>query len=331
MFNIRQLLNDITGADFVQCREEYSVCCPFHSEKNPSFSMRHDGKFFCHTCGVRGSSLFSFISQLYAVGDEMEILDMLFPYTEDNQGPGLTPVVVCPVIDENIKYKLNLEAAKRYYCRDYQDDRVFTSFDRVQSKAHLYLSQRSLFPETLEKFRVAVWEIFDHPIIIPCTFNDVVYGYIQRSIDERVWPKYQTMTGMKKQEHIYGLYPGKKGVALVVEGYMDLMMCWQYGWSEGLYTIMGSAISNDQMRELAAVSTTIIAGFDRDKAGEDATQELLAKAAPYNIPVVRPLWPSKDIAMCTRAEFWDVLSQTLYHLGNKTGFTSGAKLVHFSV
>ena len=55
---------------------EFKACCPFHSEKTPSFTIYHGGhRFQCFGCGASGD-VFDFLGRLHGVGLR-EAADML--------------------------------------------------------------------------------------------------------------------------------------------------------------------------------------------------------------------------------------------------------------
>ena len=41
-----------------------SMCCPFHSERTPSFVLYPDNSFHCYGCGVNGSGSIDFCMKL---------------------------------------------------------------------------------------------------------------------------------------------------------------------------------------------------------------------------------------------------------------------------
>ena len=48
--------------------KNYTACCPFHSEKSPSFTVSADKQFYhCFGCGVHGSAL-SFLMEQQGLG-----------------------------------------------------------------------------------------------------------------------------------------------------------------------------------------------------------------------------------------------------------------------
>ena len=49
------------GSDF------FKACCPFHDEKNPSFSVHKvSGSFVCFACGEKGDVI-AFVSKLFGI------------------------------------------------------------------------------------------------------------------------------------------------------------------------------------------------------------------------------------------------------------------------
>lgn len=42
------------GIALVKSGERWKACCPFHSEKTPSFVVYPDGSYYCFGCGVHG-------------------------------------------------------------------------------------------------------------------------------------------------------------------------------------------------------------------------------------------------------------------------------------
>lgn len=58
-----------------------SMCCPFHHERNPSFSLYPDNSFHCFSCGANGQNAIDFMQLLMKKQKfDMEILANLSPY-----------------------------------------------------------------------------------------------------------------------------------------------------------------------------------------------------------------------------------------------------------
>ncbi len=305
-YDIRRFASAVLGIAFHEEAKEYTGNCPFHNDIHPSFSFSADGRFCCQACGVKGS-LIDFAVRYYALDDELVALDKLYPYSQYQDASQIEQKTSQE--ERVLRQQLNREAAQRYYDRIYQDKSVITNFHTVLSKSHEYLFRRGFLQETLEHFHVAIWEIFyDRPILIPCAMDGIAYGYVQRAISDRIRPKYLTMIGMVKSEHVYG-EKNESRIGLLTEGYTDIMMAWQYGWEWGLYTILGKSISTYQMAELASYCDDLYVGFDMDDAGEEGYKGLLLQQKLHypELHIHRLHFPAKDIALCTRRDFQQVL------------------------
>ena len=62
----------------------------------------------------------------------------------------------------------------------------------------------------------------------------------------------------------------KADMAIVVEGYMDVIAAHQHGF-ENVVAVMGTALTEQHAQELSKYSKNVILMFDSDKAGVDAT------------------------------------------------------------
>lgn len=80
----------------------------------------------------------------------------------------------------------------------------------------------------------------------------------------------------KKGENLFGLYQArdaikKDGFAIITEGYMDVVMCHQYGFCN-VVAPLGTALTPRQLRILKRFTDRIILLFDGDTAGVNATK-----------------------------------------------------------
>src|SRR5829696_350278 len=63
-------LPSIVGASvkLIRAGNEFKACCPFHSDKTPSFTIFDAGRRFqCFGCGVSGD-VFDYLGRLHGVG-----------------------------------------------------------------------------------------------------------------------------------------------------------------------------------------------------------------------------------------------------------------------
>jgi DNA primase len=114
-----------------------------------------------------------------------------------------------------------------------------------------------------------------------------IIGFGGRIIDQGE-PKYlnspETSLFIKGNE-LYGLYEArtglrKKGYALVVEGYMDVVALAQLGFPNAVATL-GTACSSQHMQKLFRFTESVVFSFDGDTAGQRAAQRALQVCLPY--------------------------------------------------
>src|SRR5580765_2173514 len=163
MYNVRLLVNSTCGTQYTVDQEEYGACCPFHGEKNPSFSMNANGKFCCHSCKIAGSSALEYAQLLFDFEDDLEVLDYLSQFKGSKNIFSATRPIAEK--DHELRYQINLQAAQRYYALQFDEPGIVSQFDTAHSAAHAYLFSRGYEQETLEHFRVSVWPVKDHPIL----------------------------------------------------------------------------------------------------------------------------------------------------------------------
>jgi DNA primase len=105
-----------------------------------------------------------------------------------------------------------------------------------------------------------------------------VIGFGGRTLDDNTQPKYlnspQTHL-FDKSSTLYGIHLAKESMrskeqAVIVEGYMDVIMPHQYGY-KNVIASMGTAIGENHIEILKKITKNIILALDSDSAGETAT------------------------------------------------------------
>jgi len=282
-----------TGANFV-------ACCPFHSEKTPSFSVNRNKQFFhCFGCGVSGNSI-SFLMMLNNL-DFVEAIEDLAAFAgievprEEN-----THQTSDKKEDLNSLYQLTDQAAEFYV------QQLRTSDEG--KKAVEYLKARGINGDCANEFLLgyapnewkALANAFDHSALIKAGLivnkeegqiydrfrNRIIFpirdkrgrviGFGGRVIDDSL-PKYlnspETLLFHKGNE-VYGLYEllkknPKPHQILIVEGYIDVISLSQFGINYAV-AALGTAISQAHLNLLFRFSPEIVLCFDGDKAGRAA-------------------------------------------------------------
>lgn len=124
-----------------------------------------------------------------------------------------------------------------------------------------------------------VYDRFRHRIIFPIrNARGKMAGFGARAINPEDVPKYlnspQTVL-FDKSNLLYGLDKARKSIralnqAIIVEGYLDVIVPFQAGFTN-LVSPMGTALNEQQLRQIKRYTRRIILALDADAAGEKAT------------------------------------------------------------
>jgi DNA primase len=302
-------------SDYVTLKKRgtnYIACCPFHSEKTPSFNVSQSkGIYKCFGCGA-GGGVFDFVMQI----EGCSFPEALRTVAEKSGIP-------IPVVDETEDHKkiehnrevvtrLN-ELAAKFFENTLQDP-------DLGSQAREYFAARGVTEETQRLFRLGyapdswdalinylrengattdeldisglvvlketggLYDRFRHRVMFPIVDSQGrVIAFGGRVMGEGE-PKYLNSPETAiytKGRNLYGLAFAKneirnKGFAILVEGYMDCLMPFQ----EGIHNIvasLGTALTDNQVRLLRRYMDRpqIIVNFDSDSAGQAATMRSL--------------------------------------------------------
>ena len=287
----------------------YVACCPFHSEKTPSFSVSPTKQFYhCFGCGAHGT----------AIGFLMEHAGKAFPEAVEElaRDAGLeVPRVERPGDKERRDEAQDLNeillTAARYYRGALKD----------APPAIDYLKRRGLTGEIAARFGIgyapdawqnlaAVYPEYDLPALDAAglvingdggkrydRFRDRVMFPIHDSRGRVIGfggrvlgdgePKYlnspETPVFSKGRE-LYGLFLARNairdaGKVIVVEGYMDVVGLAQHGIEYAVATL-GTATTPIHAQKLFRLTDTVIFCFDGDRAGRSAAWRALENALP---------------------------------------------------
>ena len=287
----------------------YQACCPFHSEKTPSFTVSPTKQFYhCFGCGAHGT----------AIGFLMEHDGRSFPEAIDAlaRDAGLTVPQVDPPGERERREESGdlsetlLEAAKFYRARlkeaplaiDYLKRRGLTG----AVAAHFgigyapdgWQNLATAFPRyddpTLDAAGLVVrgeggkrYDRFRDRVMFP--IHDTrgrVIGFGGRILDAGE-PKYLNSTEtavFSKGKELYGLYLARNAIraagrVLVVEGYMDVVALEQHGIGYAVATL-GTSTTPVHAQKLFRLADLVIFCFDGDSAGRKAAWRALENTLP---------------------------------------------------
>ncbi|WP_313953178.1 DNA primase [Accumulibacter sp.] len=285
-----------TGANF-------SACCPFHSEKSPSFTVSPSKQFYhCFGCGAHGTAIgfvmaFSGAGFVDAIKELAARCGLQLPADQGHapqQGPKLMALA-----------EIMASAAKFYY----------EQLKRCEQAVN-YLKQRGVSGETARQFGIgyapAGWQN------LSAAFDDYsrselqLAGLVVKNEQGRLYdrfrdrvmfpivsqrgeviafggrvlgpgePKYLNSPEtplFEKGREVFGLPQARTAIrdsdtVVVVEGYMDVVALAQNGIGNAVATL-GTATTPTHVQKLLRQSDRIVFCFDGDAAGRKAAWRAL--------------------------------------------------------
>ncbi len=280
--------------------------CPFHQEKTPSFNVNPElGLFKCFGCGV-GGDIFKFVMLQEGLTYPEAIRKMAarvgVEIAEDRK-----EVVTGEAQERQSLYGLMEDAAKFYHrylleSSEAADARAYLgkrglSETSIQAFCIGYAptsghalrdaaSRKGWSMEILEKAGLVkrregsggTRDHFWNRIVFPIWDSQgrmIAFG--GRAMGEAI-PKYINSPETpiySKSRHLYGLFQGianlrKKRHIVILEGYMDVVVCHQCGFDNTAATL-GTALTEDHVRLLRRYADHVTLLFDPDSAGMAAS------------------------------------------------------------
>ena len=304
----------------------YKALCPFHTEKTPSFIVFPEGqRWHCFgACGT-GGDVFTFIQKIENM-DFAEALKLLArkagislaprsekQAAEDERRGRLTKInaaaahyfhhlLLNSAAGEKARAYLAQRAIAEETIKTFQLGTSLDSWDAlIQHLTGKGYDLKDIHTAGLiiEREGGGFYDRFRGRLMFP--IRDVrgqVIGFGARALDDST-PKYlnspQTPL-FDKSSVLYGLDMAKEairrqGSAIVVEGYMDVLMAHQNG-IQNMVASLGTALTETQLRALKRWTGSFVLALDADAAGSAATLRGLevAKDALDQRPVPVPTW-----------------------------------------
>jgi len=285
-----------TGANF-------AACCPFHSEKSPSFTVSPSKQFYhCFGCGAHGNAI-GFLMEYSGLGFVDAIKDLAGRagmQVPDDHGPAGQHAEKSQALGE-----IMARAARFYY------EQL-----KGSAKAVSYLKERGVSGEIARRFGLGYapegWQnlaaAFDDYSSSELQLAGLVInnerGRLYDRFRERVMfpivsqkgeviafggrvlgqgePKYLNSPEtplFEKGREVFGLPQARaairaQDVVIVVEGYLDVVALAQHGIGNAVATL-GTATTTMQVQKLLRQAGRIVFCFDGDAAGRKAAWRAL--------------------------------------------------------
>jgi DNA primase len=298
-------------SDYVTLKKRganYMACCPFHSEKTPSFNVHPvKGLYKCFGCGA-GGGIFDFI---------MRIEGCAFPeavrIVAEKSG------IPVPVVDETEDHKkIAHERETVLRLNDWAADffELQINDEKEGARARDYVQARGIAEETQKLFRIGyapdswdgllnylkergattdeisgsglgvlkdsggLYDRFRGRVMFPITDSQgrvIAFGGRVMGEGEPKYLNSPETAVYTKGRNLYNLSLAKneirgKGFAILVEGYLDCIIPYQNG-VHNIVASLGTALTDSQVRLLRRYmdQPQIIVNFDPDSAGQAAT------------------------------------------------------------
>lgn len=296
----------------------YTGLCPFHQERTPSFVVFPEtGTWRCFgACGT-GGDVFSFIMKRENL-DFREALELLarragVALTPPSAAQSQHSQYLDRLREINqaaalyyhhlLRQSPQGEMARAYLARRGLDSATVEAFQlgyAPEGWDHLltYLRGKGYSVEDIlaaglivakeheAEGRTSHYDRFRHRVMVPIRdLQGHVIGFGARALADDQLPKYlntpQTPL-FDKSAVLFGLHAAKqsiraRGQAIIVEGYMDVLAAHQHG-ETNVVASMGTALTEQQLKQLKRFTDTFVLALDADAAGQAATRRGLAQA-----------------------------------------------------
>jgi DNA primase len=294
----------------------YLACCPFHTEKTPSFTVSPSKQFYhCFGCGAHGNAIsflieYQGLGYVEAVKDLAESVGMKMPEFEPRarkpeSGPDLYAIMerACDYYREQLK---NAPRAIEYLKGRGLTGKIAARFG-IGYSPDGWQNLESVFPDygdkALKEAGLVIdgeggrrYDRFRDRIMFPIlnqrgsviAFGGRVLGEGGTAEGEGIpGPKYLNSPEtplFEKGRELYGLAQARSairaaGCVIVVEGYMDVVALAQHGVEYAVATL-GTATSPTHVQKLLRQTDEVVFCFDGDAAGRKAAWHALEVSLP---------------------------------------------------
>ena len=352
----------------------YKANCPFHGEKTPSFMVSPELQIFkCFGCSEAGDA-FSFLEK-YEGMEFPEALKYLaeragVKLASSNFGPSSEKEHLIEIHSEVLKFYNNMllsdplgKKALEYLQKDrgitlptIKEFQLGYSPENSYPLSNFLISKKKYKAQDIEKAGIGIpsgpniYDRFNGRVIFPLfDHRGNPIGFAGRVLpwDKRETGKYINSPESPiyhKSSVLFGLnitrpLIKKKGVAIVVEGELDLISSYQAG-IKNVVAIKGSALTEEQVRLLSRFAPKFLLALDSDIAGDAAARRGLTIAENLGVEVkVAKITGYKDPDEAARGDIdsykndlihsvgvWDYLIDSVVHRFNPETGEGKAKI-----
>ncbi|MGH6922358.1 MAG: DNA primase [Propylenella sp.] len=299
-------------------RGDYWACCPFHSEKTPSFHAENrKGRYHCFGCGASGDH-FTFL---------VEREGLSFPEAVEQLAAeaGIPMPARDPEAEKREEERASLHEVMERAARFFEA----ALHGPEGGKARAYLRERAISPEMQKRFRIGYapasrnalkehlanagiaqeqmieaglliagedipvsFDRFRERVMFPITdFRGQIIAFGGRALSPDAQAKYLNSPEtplFQKGRVLFNAQAARAasrrgGHVVAVEGYTDVIACVAAGF-EATVAPLGTALTEDQLHLLWQMADEPILCFDGDEAGLKAAFRIADLALPHLQP-----------------------------------------------
>ena len=301
----------------------YKACCPFHSEKSPSFFVSPGREsYHCFGC-AKGGDIISFVEEIEGLdfigalkmlaeraGVEMETRERTSPEEKNEKEEILAALRDAALIyqatlqknkaaQEYLKGRALTENTVRHFEVGYAPDGWRVILEALKARGHK--------EDIMEKAGLVIrspkgplYDRFRNRVMFPLKdANGSIVGFSGRLLadadpngDQASSPKYMNSpetTVFLKSRVLFGIEKAKMAIrksdfAVLVEGQMDLVLSHQAGVTQAV-GVSGTALTEEHLTIVKRLSPNLIMAFDADKAGVNASKRAIDMALDLGMQV----------------------------------------------
>lgn len=300
----------------------WMACCPFHQEKSPSFSVSASKDiFYCFGCG-KGGSVFNFVMEMERVsfpeairivaekaGVSLPVMveDKKF---EDRRKEADEVIQLNSWALEFWEGQFKDEGAEGRAAREYVEGRAITDETRRVFRLGYapnswdalgnHLKSKGASTGQIERSGLVVkkdaggyYDRFRGRLIFPvldAQGRPVAFGArAMRAGDEPKYLNSPETAAYTKGRHLFGLSASrdeirKKKFAILVEGYLDLIIPFQHG-VRNVVASLGTSLTAEQAKLLGRFARKVVVNYDGDRAGMSAAKRAIEVLLPEDFEV----------------------------------------------
>jgi len=302
--------------------QNWKGLCPFHSEKTPSFTVNQAKQIFhCFGCGVGGDVIsFAMKSENLSFNEALTMLakkaGIPFVMGKIDQKTVQKSEQIRSALSEAANFFVNKLAGSKT-AKEYLEERGINKESLEMFRLGYapagwdnllkHLRNSGFTDQTIKDAGLAVagtkglYDMFRERMIFPImSINSNVVAFGARALDNSL-PKYINSPEtpvFNKSATLFGLDKAKEAIikqnnVLLVEGYMDVIICYQYGF-KNVVAPLGTSLTAGHLQKLRTLTNNTTLIFDGDAAGIAAARRALSLICQNGFQAKILLLPEKE-------------------------------------